>query len=242
MALVSKNRDSSAAAGWVQDEVGYQRTSSRTIINNLLKSLMKKRRFLCLRRKDGYQSGNTVLVEVAENRLAIDKPVDWPGGGAPVTLIFRDDHMLINHCTVKVTAVTTDTVYTAFPGTVYQLQRRSHYRVGVPRASRASMTVRGEYLPGFFLHDISASGILVSRRDEQLLAEGDELSDISLDIAAEDGRGATVIAISQGEVTRTFTRSRTGLYYAGIKLLADCHEEETLLRYVRKRELELLRR
>jgi len=248
MALVKKKGSTAAATGWIQDEVGYQRTSCRTIISNLLKSLMKKRRFLCLRQRDGYQSGNTVLVEVAGDRLAIDKPVDWPGNSAPVTLVFRDDHMLINHCTVKVAAVTADTIYTNFPATVYQLQRRSHYRVDVPRASRASMTVRGESVPGFYLHDISANGILVSRRQEELLAAGEEVSNITLTIPPDDpprGNPAaqdTVIFVSKGEVTRTFASSKTRLCYAGIKLFVDSREEEALLRYVRRRELELLRR
>jgi len=244
----TKGSKDGALNGWVADEIGYQRTASLTIISNVLKNLIDKRRFINLRQKGGYQSGNTILISFDASQLAIDKPMDWPGSTNKVTLAFRDEQMLLNYCTVGVRATTDDTLFTEFPSELYQLQRRSHYRVDVPRASRVALTLKGENLPGYYLNDISANGILISRREEIILARDDQVRNITMVIPPDEPPignpedDETLIFIKEGQVKRTFLNRRLHLAYAGIYFPVDGKEEEMLLRYVRRRELELLRR
>ncbi len=248
MALIKGRETNGALNGWVPDEIGYQRTASMAIISNILKNLIDKRRFLNLRQKDGYQSGNTIIFNFDCRQLAIDKPVDWPGNDLPITIVFRDDQMLLNHCTVQIRATTSDTLFTEFPTELYQLQRRSHYRVDVPRASRVTLTRKSETIPGFFLSDISANGILISRKGEIILKKDDPVKNITLIIPPDEppvgdpDDDDTIIFIKKGQATRIFINKRLRLCHAGIRLFVEGKEEETLLRYVRRRELELLRR
>ncbi|MBU0484246.1 MAG: hypothetical protein KKB30_07005 [Proteobacteria bacterium] len=234
-------------SGWVPDEIGYQRTSSLAIIKLVLTKLQSDRRFITLVQK-GYQSGNSILVDFDQTRLMIDKPVDWPEGSTKAMVVYRDDARLWNHFRVRVTATTHDTIYTDFPRELYQLQRRDHYRVDLPRTSIISFVHKNNLHQGFCVQDLSASGILIYRKKKDLLAVNDVISQITIKIPADEPQigdpeaEGTIIKVSKAEVVRTFRNPRVHVFFFGIKFMLANKEEEIMLRYVRQRELELLRR
>ncbi len=232
--------------GWLPDEIGYQRTKSPQIIKSTLDTLKSTRRFVTLVHS-GYQSGNTVLVDYNKKQLLIDKPVDWPDTHDQILVVYRDDARIWNHFSVKVTAITSQNLYTDMPGELFQLQRRNQYRVDLPLATKISFIHKKNIHPGFKVHDISVGGILVYRKKKDLFVKDDMLNNISINIPSdepamgEENGEDTQISIKQGRVVRTFQNQRLHLFYAGIRLVTNVKEEEELMRYVRQRELELLR-
>ncbi len=236
----SKNK----IATWVADESGYEKTNSSWVIRQALDRLKKDRVFLTLFHK-GYQSGNTILVNYSDH-LQIDKPVDWPGVQVRIRVIFRDGARLWNHFSVQVLSVTNDTIVTEFPKELFQLQRRLHYRVDVPRGSQVLYTHKGKRCQGLYFQDISIGGILICMK-VPLLEHGDTVSAIEMAIPGGqvlDESGAQmqqIITIGRGEVVRAF-RNRQNMTCFGIEFRPTAQEEKSLFEYVRYRELELLRK
>lgn len=233
---------------WVQGEGGYEVTRARKILLLALENLKKERGSITLVQK-GYQSGNTMLVDFDDNRLLIDKPRDWPGGITRVRAIFRDNAKLWNHFVANIFQTDKDTLYARFPEEMYLLQRRAHYRVDAPRGSQVTFTYEGQKMKGFFVQDVSSGGMLIftSMRRNIVLYRNKTIRDIVLNLAIHDsssqGTGPLLqLQIPEGEVVRGFRNEQLKLIYSGIKFSCTSLEEETLLKYVRQRELALLRK
>ena len=246
--MADKKRSSSEnQAVWVPDEMGYQRTGSRAIIAQTLKKIKGNRKFVTLIQK-GYQSVNTIIVDYDDNQLLFDKPLDWPDNNDKVIVAFRSDSGLLSHFTVSIKTITKDTLYTEYPKNLYQLQRREQYRVGVPRESRVSFFLNGKKHSGYSIENISASGMLLYRKNKQNLEPHHELTNIKIFLPEEfpphnsEPIGDTALNIKRGEVVRVFDNQRSHLCYAGVRFLLDATEEELIFKYVRQRELELLRK
>jgi len=245
MALLKK-RASAVDVGWVPYEGGYEHTRSPEIIANSLTWLKKDRVFLILVFK-GYQSGNTILVKIKDKILHIDKPRDWPGKIKKVRVIFRNSSKLWTHFICNIKAVSFDTLFLHYPEEMFMLQRRTHYRVDVPRGSYASFHCQGE-VRRMSIKDISANGMLIytqSRLD--ILQRGQTVSKIQLHIVVEEDdpdtqNGVMVIKIQEGEVVRSFSKKDRKLFFFGIHFIPEPTEEERILKYIRQRELAILRK
>ncbi len=228
-------------SGWQSDESGYDITSSPEIIQQTLTMLKSKRMFLILLHK-GYQSGSTVLVNRTDRHLLIDKPVDWPGKETVIRVVFRDPAKLWNHFTVKVVGVKEDLLYTTLPLKLFRLQRRAHFRVETPRDSRVSFLHKGIPCAELEVFDISAGGMQAcSPHRLPLTGERDPITNITIDLPASMDVGDTTLSIRKGEVVRIAHNEEKNYYCYGITFSYTQNEEELLLRYVRQRELELLR-
>ena len=233
-------------SGWVQDELGYQKTRSQKIIAYSLLRLKQTRRFISLVQND-YQSGNTILVDYNSEKLLIDKPVDWPKQlSGKIVVRFRDESNLMNHYTVQIQSITSDSIITGFPVELYKLQRRDHFRVELPSGIIISMTHQDQKKSGFSAKDISASGVMVFRKRVQVFDVGEKLENICIRDGKEKPTGShgeeTSLKVRDAEVVRISFLEELNLHYAGVMFFPTKKEEEDLLKYVRKLELEDLRR
>ena len=227
--------------GWQAEESGYDVTKSPEIIAKTLTMLKKKRLFLVITHK-GYQSGSTILVDHNERHLQLDKPVDWPATETLIRVIFKDASKLWNHFTVKVLGVKDDLLYTSRPGKISRLQRRGHFRVETPRDSIASFTYQNNTFSNLEVIDISAGGMQACTKNYlPLTGEGNAISKISISLPATTNTAETTITIQKGTVVRLLRNEERHTSCYGITFDYSQNEEELLLKYVRQRELEMLR-
>ncbi len=227
--------------GWQAEESGYDITKSPEIIAKTLAMLKNKRLFLVITHK-GYQSGSTILVEHNERHLQIDKPVDWPATESMIRVIFKDGAKLWNHFTVKVLGVKDDLLYTSPPNKISRLQRRGHFRVETPRDSVVSFTYQNNTFSNLEVIDLSAGGMQACTKNHlPLSGEGDAISNINIYLPATINTGETTITIKKGLVVRALRNEARHSSCYGITFDYSQNEEELLLKYVRQRELEMLR-
>lgn len=243
----SKNKSGqrAEASGWVAQEGGYEVTSSSGIIKDILTQLKNNRRSLTIVQED-YQSGGAILVGVDQKRIAVDKPVDFPGDKLKAVIVFRYIGNIRHHFHSKVVSVTADTVYLQFPGRMLRLQRREYFRVDLPAGS----TAQGKYEEQtclFDARDVSAGGMLLLSRDPQGIDEtGAILEDLVLNVpaSAEEDRGSgdegEAFQVGRGEVVRRTYNQESAFYYIGIRFMDS--ENKELMYFIRQRELEVLRK
>lgn len=228
--------------GWVPYGNGYEVTESEKLIGNRLLK-MKQKRLPIVIVHEQYQSGNSILVDLSPTGLLLDKPRDWPGVQSNIRVIYRDPQGLWSHFHCQVTKTTHDTLYTTLPSRFFLLQRRQHYRVKVPAGSTVSFLCKSRLFNEFLLKDLSAGGALISHRQNIPLAPGAQLTDLLLTLASESaGKPPTIINCAAATVVRAFRNPQEKQFCYGLKFATGKQEEDQLIRYVRQRELELLRK
>jgi c-di-GMP-binding flagellar brake protein YcgR len=236
-----------AAGTWRQGEGGYEKTSSLEIISGTLARLKEKRSFIALFHQ-GYQSGNTMLIGIDSTSLLIDKPIDWPGISQKIRVVFKDESNVRNHFTVQVVNATEDTLKTEFPTELFRLQRRKHFRIAVPRGSHASFYRKGALFADASVINISAGGMLLGLKENNPIvgaSPDDSIKDIAIrlgGIAEESAEKSDSIIVYRGRIVREYFDGQTGKLMLGIELIPQKSEEKELFEYVRKRELEILRK
>lgn len=227
--------------GWQPEESGYDVTNSPEIISQTLTMLQQKRMFLILLHK-GYQSGGTILIDHNGQQLQIDKPMDWPGSEKTIRVAFKDAAKLWNHFTVKVLGVKDDILLTSRPTKLYRLQRRAHFRVSAPDNSTASFSHKNDRFYDLQLIDISAGGMQAcSKKRLPITGKGDQATNIILYLPPTPDIAETTLEILEGQVVRVLRSEELRAYSYGVIFKCSQFEEELLLKYVRQRELEILR-
>ena len=241
-------KKSTGAAGlWVLGEGDSEITKSSKIIRKSLARLKAKRGFVVLLHK-GYQSGNTIIVGFDEKYLYIDKPLDWPGLSSKIRMVFKDEAKVWNHFTVRVVGVSKDTLKTIFPSELFRLQRRANFRINVLRGSTASFSRKGESYRNADIINISAGGVLLSLDHKSPIVgnhSDDSIQDITMEIVTgEDGTGGQdeLLTVAKGRVVREVFDQENRRLQLGVEFFVNAKEEKALLKYVRHRELEILRK
>ena len=240
--IAFKSSEEKMSGEWITLENGTQSTESHELIRIFLDRLREKRELVSLVHK-GYQSPKTVIVNYDDRMLEIDKPTDWPGTQEAIHILFKDETQVWNKVRVQVTRTTESSIFTEFPSTLYRLQRRANYRVGVPNGSTVMFMHKNEMCQGFQVIDVSANGIFVCTERFVSLEPGDILLDLAVFFPGV-GTGlsaGTYMNIGKGRVMRA-TRGDNKKYCYGIFFDLTKGEEETLLHYVRLRERDLLRK
>lgn len=249
MTLISTAKNKSAEKTsdfWQLLDDGREMTRSPQAIAEMLSWLEAKRTFLTLLHK-GYQSGNTVLLAYDRQELEIGKPADWPHTETHIRVLFKDAGKIWNYFAAEVRSATADSLFTRTPHTLYRLQRRSHFRVETPRGSQASFVHRGTAFTNIGIQDISAGGMQLRSPARLPLPCEDTIANISIFIPAGGGlinmkkAGDLVIPIRRGRIARASEAENAFCYGIDFQY-SQKNEEELLLRYVRQRELELLRK
>lgn len=243
LGLLKKDKKTSCQQ-WVGDDSGYEKTRSRPVISHLLKHLKNNRTPLTIV-TNGYQAGPTILFDINEEVLHLDKPVDWPGKATiksrknvPLRVIFRDAAHKWNHFDVKVVGNDVDTLFLSLPKTLYRLERRNHYRVPAPSGAMISFSCNEARYDKGILNDISAGGMMISIPGT-FKAEGKQLKDIdiTLPIAEDDMKH---IHIPKGTIVRYQKDNVANQAALGVAFQITSREEENLLQIVRQQELSLL--
>ena len=160
---------SNNSSGWVGQDAGYESTSSAIIIQSLLDTLKKERNFISLFH-DGYQSFGTLLLDITDKELIIDKPKDWPGIHKNLRVSFKNRSKIAHHFYTHVITSTHQSLHLAFPREMLRLQRRSYYRVDLPKGSIVTFVYNGKKCK-FNVKDISLGGMLFYTRDAEDISE-----------------------------------------------------------------------
>ena len=226
---------------WVPYGNGYEMTQSQEIIAGRLLELKQRKSTLVLVHEQ-YQSGPSVLVGIEEGRLLIDKPRDWPGTENRVRVIFRDRNNIWNHFFSTVATTGSDTLYVTIPTRFFMLQRRESYRVDVPSGSLASFSHQKNHYAEILIKDLSAGGMQIASRRQIPLEQGAVLERIMLSLPLGSSPSPVSLPCRRGDVIRTSRDPQTKIFLYGVKFQATPREEEAIIRYVRQRELELLRK
>mgnify|MGYP005838890903 CR=1 FL=1 len=243
MSAASQNADDRALlAGWVEFGDGVNATRSPEIIQQTLQ-MIRNQHILCTVVAKGYESGKVALLGFGRGKMVLDKPVDWPPRMKvqPLRVLFKDRGELWNQFAVKLLGVTGDSLITSMPLKYVRLQRRSNYRVGVPRGSEVVFQCRGEMVTGFQVENISANGSLIAiRSGGESLSLGELITNVVMSFPTDNDETFTV-EIGQGRVVRSVVNEQRESCF-GVQFLVKPKEEKMLLQYVRLREREMLRR
>ncbi len=232
---------SAAAIGFVPYGNGYEYTESRPIITKKL-AMVRDERLPIIVVHEGYQSGPCILIDFSDTRLQIDKPRDWPGRSQTIRVIFRDQRNLWNHFYCKVVSTSKDTLFTTFPTQFFILQRRQHYRVEAPTGSKVSFTYKDRVYDDFLVKDISAGGLLMCHRTPIEFPPQAEIGELMITLPMEDSADPITLFCRKARIVRSDPKPRAKLYCFGVEFQPNAKEEDALIRYVRQRELKILRK
>jgi len=230
--------------GWTVDESEYERSRSPAIIKQALE-MLKREGILVYLAYSGYQSGGTVLLDCNLQRLTIGKPPDWPGKSNSVRIDYKDRKRLWNHFHVTLIQVSADTLEATIPKEIFRLQRRRHFRIDAPPGSLATFLHRGRKYEGFFVHNVSAGGMLAGTKSKPVFVAGDAITNLSLLLVspsnAEARQELLPLALTRGAIVHSHRDVEQGVSFFGIRFENKAKEEDKLIRYVRQLEIELLR-
>ncbi|MBI5558251.1 MAG: hypothetical protein HY885_11500 [Deltaproteobacteria bacterium] len=244
--MTSSQKNDPVYLGWVEHHAGYEYTKSELIIRQTLTWLLEKRVFVTIFHK-GYQSGGTVVIELSDESLVIDKPRDWPETHATFRVIFRNAAKLWSHFRGELLSASSSSLYVKFPEELFLLQRRQHYRLNLPEGSGVTFLYNQKKCK-LNMRDLSTGGMLLSSRDPQELPqERQTIHNISIAIPSEDTmagaeNGILRFKIKEGEVVRAFANAKLRLFFAGVRFYPSRQEEDRIMKYIRQRELTLLRK
>jgi c-di-GMP-binding flagellar brake protein YcgR len=240
MGHTKKQITGKSTTGWISQDAGYELTASPAIIQSLLATLKKERNFITLFH-EGYQSFGTMLVDVTDTECKIDKPKDWPGTHTKIRVSFKNKAKIAHHFYSRITSTTRNHLYLNLPKELYKLQRRSNYRVELPKGSFATFMYNGKKCK-FNVKDISLSGMLFYTKNTEAVSEHvKEIEAISVKTPFQDD-GDISITVKNGEIVRTTYNKRHKIYFHGVRYFPTGPEEEQILKFIRKRELQILRK
>ncbi len=229
-----------AARGFVPYGNGYEYTESRQIIARKL-AMVRDERLPVVVVHEKYQSGPCILVDFDESRLLIDKPRDWPGKNTTIRVIFRDKARLWNHFYCKVVQTAKDTLVTTFPSQFFLLQRRQHYRVEAPRNSTVAFTYKDRQVEGLEVKNISAGGLLMCSRTPLAFPPQADIHHLLISLPVKDEPEPQLLTCRKATIVRSEEIKHSKSVCFGVEFQPTPKEEDALIRYVRQRELEVLR-
>jgi c-di-GMP-binding flagellar brake protein YcgR len=193
----------------------------------------------------GYQSGMTVLIKFGSQALMLDKPRDWPAALSLIRVAFKDAAKLWTHFSVKVIAVQNDTLVTSFPEALFVLQRRDNFRVEVPPGSTVVFLHANEEITDAQIVNISIGGLLVALSKKCTIPQGATLKRVRCFFPGESGTPAgepLLLEVNAADVVRIAPSDQPDRYCIGLCFRPNVRQEDEIQRYVRKRELDMLRK
>ena len=241
----NKKINPAAKTGWVVYKRGYEVTQSTVIIEHCLRRLKNDGVMVVLYAK-GYQSQATIIYAIQERQILIDKPKDWPEV-KKVKVVFRDRTDLWNHFPARVLSVSKDGLCLRKPTEMFMLQRRTLFRVGTPQGSKATFVYNKKKCK-FKVLDISAGGMLVSaEQDHGVNLYGKTIKEILITLPGNSGtkqvkQKIVRFSVPEGKVVRSMKIPGTEQEQFGIRLFSGAKEERRILKYVRQRELQVMRK
>ena len=230
--------------GWILLNNGYEQTHSPEIIDKIISRITKKRIPVFLAHKKT-KLGFSFIFEKKLERLSIDKPKECPEGLDKLRVIFKDEARLAHQFNCPIISSSEDAFFAKLPTVLYRLQRRSSFRVDAPQGSYVSFKANNKLITGIPIKNISASGMLFCcKKDHQL--NDSVLDDITLAMPVRESDDLLtdweLKRVERGKVVRFFQNRTSGVTCFGVNFTPQANEEDELVKYVRQRELELLRK
>lgn len=229
--------------GWVwKNEIQY--TSNPALIGRELEKLIRDATWVELR-TPGYRSAPTIIIDMDNSSITVDKPVDWKEA-SEVILTYRRKGEPWNFLKAKTKATQEKTLIFSRPYLWAIMERREFYRIQCPSGCTIKLfSQKGEPLEGI-IKDVSLEGVCIEwspPKGAKPPPIRKRFSNISLSLRLANSNDVCNIEIRGGEIRRIQRPGRFGakVYRMGIKLFTDSTQVDQLSSYIRKRELELLR-
>lgn len=190
----------------------------------------------------------SLLTNITDGLLQIDKPLEWDDEIYSFRAFFRDMQKKWNFFPVNIESCNPFSISVAMPETLSFLQRRSCGRIKVPSGTRALVRNGNDVMSTVFVHDLSAAGMLICNGPAEYQYSTDTIiSDIVVSIppGASGGEVATarkvLPLINQGKVVRSFVDKKSHRSCHGISFHYDSsYVRETIDRAISEVEREVL--
>ena len=222
--------DELRTAPWQIAISDYARCDDRNIIELALDEIKKEHVMLVLTSPSGNRYGNTILINVDDEMLTIDRPNCFDEETvSSFRIYYRDITEVWSFFEVEVINDSPHSLCATYPEVLYRLQRRSSHRVDVPSSTRAVFWQGDEIHNGGEVRNISSAGMLLcTEGKEKKFAENTNIHDIAIALplsesAVEyDGEGSAVLpVVARGRIVRSFHEEGTGKMCHGVSFSDD---------------------
>ncbi len=201
---------------WLADQNGFAISKDRPDIAQTMDYLKDNRVTLTLVDDAGGICLQSLLVNIVDGSLQVDKPLDWSEEVDSFRVFFRDKDQRWSFFMASSLAGYPFSLSIAMPEALYTLQRRAFNRVKVPAGTRALVKREDEAMTTIFVYDLSVAGMLMcSDPAEGEYATDSLISDIVISIPPGKAAGEVSIArkvlplIGRGRIVRSFVDQET---------------------------------
>ena len=218
--------DELVTAPWLIGINDFASYDDRTVIEFTLEEIKKEHVMLVLASPAGKRYGNTILTNIDDESLGIDRPNGFTEDTTGAFRVyFQDIANVWSFFEVDVIDDCSHNLCSTYPEVLYRLQQRSRYRVDVPGNTRAVFWQGDVIHHGGHVCNISSAGMLLctENRDEKF-AEDTIIHDIAIalplhKISTESDNAvdkAVLPVITRGRIVRSFREQGTGFVCHGI--------------------------
>lgn len=182
----------------------------------------------------------SLLVNITDGVLQLDKPLEWDGAMDSFRVFFRDMNQQWNFFAARSLSGNPFSIPVSVPDELYVLQRRSYRRVKVPVGTRALVKKDNEVMSTVVVHDISAAGMLMANDPAECEYSTDSIiRDIVVSIPPRGSVGEVSTArkilplICRGQIVRSFVDQATQRLCYGVSFHYDSnYVKETISQVV----------
>jgi len=251
---------------WTTSDRGHEVSRSPEVIGRLMDHLMAERIMLFLHHQ-GYSSSGTMLLENSDGHIVLDMPQDWPGTERSIRVDFNGPEGLRYYFYGDVGAASKDTIVLPLPKEVFRMQLRHFFRVELPSGSVVSFLHKKNNYENLSVRDMSAGGMKITSKERLDFEKFDLISKIVIIIPAPSlqpakprslvERQKMAVQQKKGEAQQAAPPRRLDVksaklvhisfdtlqkvYGYGVQFRLDSRDQERLQKFVRTRELEMLR-
>ncbi|WP_456430913.1 flagellar brake protein [Thermosulfuriphilus sp.] len=223
-------------AYWRKAEDGLEKTDDSDLIRSVLEEAREKGLWFEIL-APGFRSGPTVLIDHGPKGLLFDVPPKWQPISKKLRVVFRDSSNIWHHFESHFLGRDQQGLLLAYPELLFRLERREYYRIEVPSKSRATYHFKGKEGLGR-IKDICLGGMALMDYTLEVPLR-DFVEEITLELWLNETTAHPPIYLTKAEVVRT--AEVEGARLMGLKFHISPREEEPLLQYIRKREIEILK-
>lgn len=201
---------------WLMDESNFSKSEDPVRITRILRYIKENHEPLTLLDEGDRVPRESLLININDGSLQIDKPLEWGDKDSPFRVFFRDQQRNWIFFPVSRVSASPFALSVAVPEALHYLQRRACPRVKVPIGTRALVKNGNQLMSTVFVHDLSASGMLMHNNPaEGEYAPESIINDIVVSIphgraAREKGNIRKVLPlIGQGRIVRSYVDPET---------------------------------
>ncbi len=177
------------------------------------------------------------MIDQGPRGLVFDKPPRWQPVSRKLRVVFRDSSNIWHHFESHFLGQDEKGLRLAYPELLFRLERRQFYRIETPAKSQALYHYKGKEGRGR-IKDLSLGGMALTGYSLEVPLR-EFMEEITLELWLNETTPYPPISLAKAEVVRLVETQELKLM--GVKFHLTLREEEVLLQYIRKREVELLK-